>query len=360
MKRRLLCVLTALCLLLVWVPRAAAAADEDLVFEQDTVFKVSGYFIAYRSVTVKAGVTVTVDKDFGFEIMDRLTVEPGGRFICSGEGKAAFNFAMKNPGSEVTGVDLYYPQKQDDGSVTYELIPEPFADTWTKSDAWGEMNPQFKWNDACGDSGGWCLIWAMGGNPFGVRQYHTGRDMDTAEAAANRLRSFGLFRGVGDKPDGTPDYDLARKATRAEGLVMLLRMLGKEEEALGENRGNPFTDSCWADAYIGYAYETGLTLGRGDGTFGWNDRITAQQYLTFLLRALGYPEEDGALYRNALETAGALGLRYSGEDDYELCIREFWRADMVVATLRALSANCYDGTPLADVLGIQLIGPGSD
>ncbi len=359
MKKRMMSILAVLCLLLALTPRAGAAKDEDLVFTQDTVFKVPGYFIAYRSVTVKAGVTVTVDKDFGFEIMDRLTVEPGGRFICSGEGSAVFNFSMKNRGSEVTGVDLYYPLEQDSG-ITYELIPEPFADTWTRYDVWSEMNPHFKWNDACGESGGWCLTWTMRGNPFGIRQYHTERDMDTAESAAYQLRSFGLFRGVGDDPNGVPNFDLARQATRAEGLVMLLRMLGKEDEVLEENRANPFSDPCWADAYIGYAYEHGLTLGRGDGTFGGGDLITAQQYLTFLLRALGYPEEDGALYRNALETAGALGLRWNEEDDFELCIKDFWRADMVVATLRALRTSCCDGPPLAEVLDIQLFAPGND
>ena len=356
MKKRICCILTALCLLLALAPAAAATLDQDLVFEEDTLFKVSGSFIAYRSVTVKAGVTVTVDRDFGFEIMDQLTVEPGGKFICNGEGQVSFNFAMKNRGSEVTGVDLYYPQRRDDGSVTYERIPEPFADTWTQSDVWAEMNPHFKWCNACGESGGWCLTWSLGGNPFNIKFYHMDREMETANRAAMELRSYGLFRGVGDNPDGTPNFDLARPANRAEGLVMLLRVLGKEEEVKAGSWSHPFSDGGWADQYIGYAYETGLTLGRGDGTFGSADTLTAQQYLTFLLRALGYPENDGALYRDALETAGALGLRYDNGDGFELCIKDFWRADMVVATLRALFLNCYDGTPLSEKLGLDFSG----
>ena len=354
MKKRVISVALLLALVLALSPHASAAVGQNKVFTEDTVWKEYGSFIAYDSVTVRAGVTVTVDKDFGLEIMDRLTVEPGGKFVCNGEGSVQFNFSMKHRGSEVTGVELYYPQRRDDGTVSYERIPEPFSDTWTQSEAWAEMSPQFKWNAACGNGGGWCLTWSMAGNPFNIKLYHTARDMDIAERTAMQLKDYGLLRGVGENPDGTTNFALTRHATRAEGLVMLLRMLGKEDEVLAGAWSHPFSDGGWADQYIGYAYETGLTLGRGDGTFGSSDPITAQQYMTFLLRALGYPENGSALYRGALETAGTLGFLVNDDSPFEVCVRDFWRADMVVASMRALHSDCYDGTPLADALGIQL------
>lgn len=331
--KKLASAVLSLCLLLALLPDARAAVQGDLVFDKDTLFKPSGSFLAYKSVTVRASVTVTVDKSVGFEIMDSLTVEPGGKFICNGEGNVAFHFCMKNRGSTVTGVELYYPQRWDDGHVTYERIPEPFADTWTNSEAWSELSPQFKWNDACG---GWCLTWSIGGNPFNIRFYHTPRDMETAERAAQRLHELGVFNGVGTKAGGTPDYDLARGATRMEGLVMLVRLLGKEQEALSGTWSHPFSDvPAWAEQYAGYAWETGLTKGKGDGTFGASDAITAQAYLTFLLRALGCAE-DG-LYENALALADEAGLlAETPELPYEVCLRDFYRADMAVASLRAL------------------------
>ena len=360
MKKRILSAVMLLALLLAISPRASAAVGQEKVFTEDTVWREYGYFIAYDSVTVRAGVTVTVDKDFGFEIMDRLTVEPGGRFICSGEGSVQFNFAMKHRGSEVIGVPLYYQQSWGDGSVTYELIPEPFVDTWTDSFAWEEMNPQVKWVEAAGDGGGWCVIWPMAGNPFNSDFFHGGCYMSVAEQSAMLLRSHKLFLGTGDV-DGVPNFELGRPAKRAEALVMLLRLLGKYDEADAGGCENPFSDKCWADRFIGYAYEQGLTNGYPDGTFRWNEPVTAQQYMTFLLRALGYPENGGKLYQNALDTAEGHGLYFI--DGYPFRIQvgkdfEFWRADMVLSSLKALKSQCF-GSPderivLADKLGITL------
>jgi len=354
MIRKMLCLLLTLGLLLAVAAVPAAAAGEDLVFTQDTRLKRTGSFVLYNSITVKSGVTLTIDKDFGFEIANSLVVEPGAKLVCSGEGDVAFHFSMKNKGATVTGVDLYYPQLWDDGSITYERIPEPFAEAWGNG-PFEEQAPQFKWNAACGESGGWCLTWSLSGNPFNITFYHMPSAMDCAEQDARLLQQFGLLRGVGTNADGSTNFDLCRRATRAEGLVMLLRLLGKEEEVLAGDWSHPFSDGGWADQYIGYAYETGLTKGRGDGTFGSGDTITAQQYMTFLLRALEYDDNGGALYDDALATAEQLGFIHRNADSpYDVCVDDFWRADMVVASLRCLRSNTASGENLAEKLGIPL------
>ena len=111
--------------------------------------------------------------------------------------------------------------------------------------------------------------------------------------SANGLSQLRLFKGVGTFADGTVNFDLGRPATRVEALVMLIRLLGKEAEAEAGNWKHPFTDvPAWADKYVGYAYEKGLTKGSTATTFGTGN-ATAQMYLTFVLRALGYSDAAG-------------------------------------------------------------------
>jgi len=77
------------------------------------------------------------------------------------------------------------------------------------------------------------------------------------EKLANDLKQLGLFVGVSEY-----DFDLKRAPTRLESLAMLVRLLGKEDEAKNSNCSHPFTDvPSWADGYVGYAYENGLTKG---------------------------------------------------------------------------------------------------
>ena len=114
-------------------------------------------------------------------------------------------------------------------------------------------------------------------------------------AAADVLYTLGLFKGTGTDAEGKPIYDLDRALNRAEAVTMLVRLLGKEEEAGAGAWEIPFTDVAdWAKPYVGYAYANGLTNGYDEKTFGGTDPVTATQYLTFVLRALGYSSaEDG-------------------------------------------------------------------
>jgi hypothetical protein len=73
---------------------------------------------------------------------------------------------------------------------------------------------------------------------------------------------------------------------------MLIRLLGKEAEATGSYWWHPFTDvDDWASSYVGYAYQKGITNGISATKFGGGATpSTAAQYVTFVLRALGYVE----------------------------------------------------------------------
>lgn len=90
---------------------------------------------------------------------------------------------------------------------------------------------------------------------------------------------------------------------------MLVRLLGAEQTALAEKNAHPFTDvATWADPYVGYAYANKLTLGQGNGKFGGADTVNAQQFATFVLRALGYSTEKDFDYSAAESFAAEAGL----------------------------------------------------
>lgn len=81
---------------------------------------------------------------------------------------------------------------------------------------------------------------------------------------ADALNTLNVLRG-----DGTGNLMLDETATRAEGAAMLVRLLGAEDKAFERNHLHPFTDvPDWADPYVGYLYQNGLTIGIGNNLYG--------------------------------------------------------------------------------------------
>lgn len=150
-----------------------------------------------------------------------------------------------------------------------------------------------------------------------------------AEKAAGALNSLGLFSG------SDLGYELERTPTRGEALVMLLRLTGQEDAAEAQHWTHPFQDGGWADAYIGYAYQQGLTSGTSAVTFGTGEDTTARQYAAFLLRALGY--KDFA-YEKSLSLLQANSPAVLPEG------ARFTRGDMANMSLAALGAPMADGS----------------
>lgn len=161
------------------------------------------------------------------------------------------------------------------------------------------------------------------------------RNYDKEMEAAHRLREFGLFQGIGTNPDGGIEFALERYPTRVEALVMLIRLLGKENEAKNGDWKHPFTDvPGWADKYVGYAYEKGLTKGVSSAEFG-TGTASVQMYLTFVLRALGYSDAAGGDFTWNAPERFAQGVGVLAEGVY---MEDFRRADVVIISEAALSA----------------------
>lgn len=154
--------------------------------------------------------------------------------------------------------------------------------------------------------------------------------------AADILYQLGLFHGVGKKPDGSPNYDLLGTPSREVAVTMLVRLLGKDTEAKKSTYTIPFTDvSDWAKPYVGYAYQNKLTLGTSKTTFGGSNAVTAAQYLTFVLRALGYSSDSDFSWAAPWDLSDALGMTYG---EYDAKSINFSRGDVAIISAAALGA----------------------
>ncbi len=175
---------------------------------------------------------------------------------------------------------------------------------------------------------------------------------DLAVYSSAILYNYGLFRGVGTYADGSPNFALDHSTNRHQAVTMLVRLLGKEEEALNGDWEMPFTDvDDWAKPYVGYAYANGLTNGTSPTTFSGSRNVTATQYLTFVLRALGYSSVTDFRWDAAWELADAIELTFSQYDeDYNTTIvtvddngnydLSFKRGDVAIVSLSALYTPC--------------------
>lgn len=128
-------------------------------------------------------------------------------------------------------------------------------------------------------------------------------------AQAETLKNLGLFLGTDN------GFELENGTTRGQSAVMVVRLLGKESEALKAAAAHPFSDvPDWASGYVGYLYANGITTGISDELYGTDNPATASQFGTFLLRALGYSDADGDFTWDAsLQKMESLGIITAGE-----------------------------------------------
>lgn len=169
-------------------------------------------------------------------------------------------------------------------------------------------------------------------------------------ALADALKAMGLFQGTGTTYGS--GYDLELAPTRVVGLVMFLRLIGEEQAALSSTAANPFSDTpAWCDRYVAYAYAQGYTQGTGTGadgklTFGPDNPLSAEEYVTFLLRALGYTDSGAApdfVWSSALSSAVEWGVLTPAEQAM-LTSSPFLRAQVVYLSYFTLSAALKDGS----------------
>ena len=275
----------------------------------------------WNNCVIRSGATVTLSEG-GKELHGALTLEEGGRLIGG-----HLDFFR---GASVTGLTLWY-------RVQGETLPVPGNDP---SSLLPEDEPDRRLNFMYEEAGDrYVLSGEFGQDPF--------QSEPTAEdSAALRLQALGLFIGTGT------DFELHRPAKRTEAVVMLIRLLGQEAKALEQTADYPYDDvPAWANRYVAYAFATGLTNGVGDGVFGEGE-ATARQFLTFVLRSLGYRDEstggEDFSWRSPENLALELGL-IRGLADLE----GYNRGNCVFAMEKALTCPNPYKRPLWELLAEQ-------
>ncbi len=153
---------------------------------------------------------------------------------------------------------------------------------------------------------------------------YTDQQLNTADA----LHHLGLFLG------NDVDYDLDGRLSRAEGITLLVRMIGKEARAKAISYTAPFTDvPDWAKPYVNYAFMHKITNGISDTEFAPDSPMTDCMFLTLVLRVLGYKDSgEAAQFRwdNPYALAASLGLISVSVPNQDFCRGEavtvFWNA----------------------------------
>lgn len=159
---------------------------------------------------------------------------------------------------------------------------------------------------------------------------------------AVKLSEIGVFKGTGN------GFELDREPTRLEGLIMLIRLLGKEDEAEKlKNNTTVFTDvPSWGNGYVNYAYNNGLTKGIGNNLFGSNDKMNGKSFITLLLRSLGYDDSsvnNDFTWADSIDFAKSIGLL---EDDlyFKIVGGTFTRDYVAKSSYNTLLQAKKDGT----------------
>ena len=170
-------------------------------------------------------------------------------------------------------------------------------------------------------------------------------------ALAAALAEMGLFAGTGTAYGS--GYDLEVTATRVEGVIMFLRLIGEEKNAQSYAGSCPFADvPDWAARYVGYAYAKGYTAGvgpdeAGNPVFGTQRLIGAPEYMTFVLRALGHSDSGASpdfTWDTALARAAEFGVLTQGEAAQFGALPSFLRAHMAYLSYFSLDAPMAGGS----------------
>ncbi|WP_308639695.1 S-layer homology domain-containing protein [Paenibacillus silvisoli] len=150
---------------------------------------------------------------------------------------------------------------------------------------------------------------------------------------ADLLKQLGLFSGT-DK-----GYLLEGSFTRAQGTVMLLRLAGESDDADRAKLKPSFKDvkaAHWAAASIAYAVSKGYVKGLSPAAFAPDRSMTGSEFLTLILRLLGYPNASPA---KAADLSQKIGLLQPDAAKRLTTAKPFLRGDMVEAAAAALTAK---------------------
>jgi len=161
---------------------------------------------------------------------------------------------------------------------------------------------------------------------------------------ARGLYTLGLAQGY----DSTGmNFGLTDKMTRVQTVVQVIRFLGVENEVKAGTFTHPFSDvPAWANNYVGYAYANNITKGVSATKFGTDDVTTEAQFLTFMLRAIGYSDQGGDfVWSDPFALANKIGM-----SETAAASASFLRGDAFRYSWNTLYATAKNGAPVYENL----------
>ena len=179
--------------------------------------------------------------------------------------------------------------------------------------------------------------------------------VDPAVEAGEFLKKAGVLEG-----SDSGDLMLDKQLKRQDAVVLLSRLMKAEEEA----KKFPVTEEYptfkditnnYYKPYLAWAQANKYYEGHNAEKFGYGEFLTAQQYATVLLRALGYEVNDAEAYKAAFETAKKLGIMKDLTVEEKA---EITRGQMAQMTFNALGLKMKGSDKtLAEFLGIEMPAP---
>lgn len=159
------------------------------------------------------------------------------------------------------------------------------------------------------------------------------------EKAINRLKEFGIAKGVTEK-----DFGENESVTREQMAAFVYRFMHKGESVEDGANDTTFTDleAPIFFAMISWANSEGIIKGVSETSFEPKGGITLQDCYTMVLRALGYEENEELTYPDGY-IALAKELRISDNVKETENTAELTRGDVAIILYNALFADMKDG-----------------
>lgn len=168
--------------------------------------------------------------------------------------------------------------------------------------------------------------------------------------ASQRLKELRIVRGRPRQGMALNEY-----LTRAEMVTVLVRALGREEEATGiRAAAYPDTAGHWANGYVAVARSVlagmGEPLGYDDGTFRPDQQVTAAEMIAFLMKFLGVRPTSTGWPDNYIQAALRVGVieRDDVDDEDALWVTNARREAITRALLFYHADRAFSLLPIDD------------
>ena len=127
------------------------------------------------------------------------------------------------------------------------------------------------------------------------------KEKETFETESLALQSEGLLNG------NEKGLDLLKPLTRIEAATMLLRAMGESETAEAQSVGfDDVPSTHWGYGAAVKAQQLGIVNGVGNNNFAPDDKVTATQFATMVLRASHTTDFDWTTALNMIIEQGII------------------------------------------------------